>query len=309
MKTTQTGRRSGRERTSGSGHISLPCRLGFGLKQSCLHILGTPKRSTLFSFKLGKNGDYTPSTGTRGNFRPRSSNFQSARSNVDRVAEWARCRDKFMRLLNTPQSPVIHGDEVDPHESRTFSHQPQTFGILRQQWHEWADTVLRDSRMQRCPCSYRDIARSLNRIHDACPARRPRTKEFTELQCRHRWRVICPRYADATKTAALLKKLKHDWKGFDYVIHETVGGTTAQEGLPVIRSLHILWPWSKSLLKVLAPSLFCDATFNLTIYTYKCVAITTLDGNKHHRPLMHSFIPTSTADDWKENPDLFFAKS
>ena len=48
----------------------------------------------------------------------------------------------------------------------------------------------------------------------------------------------------------------------------------------------------------LSPSIFVDVTFQITIYHYKVVAITTLDGNKQHRPLMCSFILESTGAQW-----------
>ena len=66
-----------------------------------------------------------------------------------------------------------------------------------------------------------------------------------------------------------------------------------------------MWPWSQEVLKVLAPSIFCDATFHVTVYDYKVVAITTLDGNRHHRPLMLSFTMESTTESWKEIFDQY----
>ena len=47
-------------------------------------------------------------------------------------------------------------------------------------------------------------------------------------------------------------------------------------------------------------SLFCDATACVTIYDYQTVCITTLDGNKQHRPLMTSFIAESTGPMWQD---------
>jgi hypothetical protein len=45
----------------------------------------------------------------------------------------------------------------------------------------------------------------------------------------------------------------------------------------------------------------------VTIYGYKVVMITTLDGNRHHRPLFMSFVRNSTTECWKRIFDLFAA--
>ena len=70
--------------------------------------------------------------------------------------------------------------------------------------------------------------------------------------------------------------------------------------------LHVVWPWTKELMRVMSPSLFCDATYKVTLYKYKVVAITTLDGNKHHRPLMVSFILKSNGKTWSLIFDMFY---
>lgn len=49
-------------------------------------------------------------------------------------------------------------------------------------------------------------------------------------------------------------------------------------------ALHLVWPWSKRLMKVLSPSVFCDATFKVTVYHYKLVVISTLDGGEPDPP-------------------------
>ena len=51
-------------------------------------------------------------------------------------------------------------------------------------------------------------------------------------------------------------------------------------------------------MKTLSNSIFCDATFSVTCYHYKVVFITTVDGNRQHRPLMCSFIIRSDASMW-----------
>ena len=70
-------------------------------------------------------------------------------------------------------------------------------------------------------------------------------------------------------------------------------------------TLHIVWSWSKDLMKTLAPSVFCDATFEVTVYHYKVVCISTLDGENQIRPLMCSFIINSTGPQWGTVFDIF----
>ena len=84
----------------------------------------------------------------------------------------------------------------------------------------------------------------------------------------------------------------------------TEGGTD-DDRPPKLLELHIVWPWSKMLMTNLSSSLFCDATYNVTVYEYKVVCITTLDGNNQLRPLMTSFITSSTKEAWQRIFDHF----
>ena len=59
------------------------------------------------------------------------------------------------------------------------------------------------------------------------------------------------------------------------------------------------------MMRTLSNSIFCDATFNVTLYHYKVVCITTLDGNRQHRPLLCSFIVHSYAEQWAYIFDIF----
>ena len=87
--------------------------------------------------------------------------------------------------------------------------------------------------------------------------------------------------------------------------HPEVEDNTDSDRPPKLIALHIVFPWSRQMMRLLSPSIFCDATFNVTIYNYKVVAFTTLDGNKQHRPLMISFISNCTADQWCTIFDMF----
>ena len=52
-------------------------------------------------------------------------------------------------------------------------------------------------------------------------------------------------------------------------------------------------------MQTLRGSIFGDATYNVTVFEYKVVCFTTLDGNQQHRPLMTSYILQSTANQWR----------
>ena len=65
-------------------------------------------------------------------------------------------------------------------------------------------------------------------------------------------------------------------------------GNDDPDAEPFVQSIHLLFPWATDVLGILAPNLFLDATFNITTYSFKVVAITTLDGNRQHRPLQVS---------------------
>ena len=59
-------------------------------------------------------------------------------------------------------------------------------------------------------------------------------------------------------------------------------------------------------MKRLSKTVFCDATYHVTVYVYKVVMLTTLDGNHQHRPLMVSFITESTAIQWQIIFNIFY---
>ena len=87
-------------------------------------------------------------------------------------------------------------------------------------------------------------------------------------------------------------------KWTDMVFHPEVEQSSDLDGPPKLIGLHIVFPWSSKMMTTLAPSIFCDATYNVTVYIYKVVVFTTLDGNNQHRPLMISFISNCTTDQW-----------
>jgi len=104
-------------------------------------------------------------------------------------------------------------------------------------------------------------------------------------------------------TLQYLKKLKQLWRGSRVKVEQSEGNA---RDVVVIKALHIVFPWTLITMKYLAKTVFCDATFHVTIYEYKVVCLTTLDGNHHHRPLMMSFITSSTTEQWQTIFDLFY---
>ena len=121
-------------------------------------------------------------------------------------------------------------------------------------------------------------------------------RDFTSQDCRNRWHKLFPSEEDANMTVNFLRKLKTKWPGLQFSPKLDRGERTNKP--PVLTSLHIVWPWTTYMLSKLATSLFCDATYEVTVFNYKVVSVTTLDGNKQHRPLMMSFILSTTAEQW-----------
>ena len=96
-------------------------------------------------------------------------------------------------------------------------------------------------------------------------------------------------------------KLQKEWPGTVVKVEPTF-----EKHNIVIGGAHIVWPWARATMKRLAKTVFCDATFHVTIYNYKVVMFTTLDGNHQHRPLMVSFIVDSTTVQWQRIFDIFY---
>ena len=112
-----------------------------------------------------------------------------------------------------------------------------------------------------------------------------------------------PSQEDSYMTIQWLRKLKKKWPHLKYFPKLDRGESTNKP--PVLTSLHIVWPWSQYMTNLLAKSIFCDATYNVTVFNYRVVNITTLDGNKQHRPLMVSFILSTTSEQWSIVFDIF----
>ena len=151
------------------------------------------------------------------------------------------------------------------------------------------------------PPTFRHIAYTLNRTHERLRSEMPRP--FEARDCSNKWALMFPSAMDTNQTLQHLKQLKRKWPGLIYGVQTEQDSTL--ERPPSLTGLYIVWPWAKDMMTTLSPSIFCDATYNVTIYHYKVVMITTLDGNRHHRPLMVCFITRSTGTQWRHVFNIF----
>lgn len=177
--------------------------------------------------------------------------------------------------------------------------------IFRKTVKQWRDEdvdVLLNSRCTTNPPTFRHIADQINLMNRT--AGRSVDREFTSKDCQNKWHKMFPTSDDANKAVAWLTALNKSWPGL-YFQTESAPSSDGRSP-PCLTGIYIVWPWTRELLKVLAPSIFCDASFNITVFNYKVVFITTLDGNKQHRPLMCSFILRSVAGQWAKIFRIFF---
>ena len=172
---------------------------------------------------------------------------------------------------------------------------------------KWLPADLDDLLEARCspnPPSFKNIAAQLNRTH-----RRMNFKmdyPFTARELLNKWRDLFPPSVDANRTVQYLDDLKKHWPGLYFHPEKDHGNDAGSP--PKLIGLHIVWPWSIEVMNTVAPNVFCDATYNVTVFQYKVVTITCLDGNRQHRPLMCSFITRSTGDAWAVVFDVFKRK-
>ena len=251
-----------------SGRNSSNDRIGFGLPQSIFRLL-KPCPKTMFKFGRSK---------TTGLYNASINNQKSIITYHSLAARYGE--SVHMEATSTITSPI---------STRPKEWSPDDVNTLVQ------------SRCQSNPPTFRNIAGELNRVYSRLGKRMDR--EFTARDCQNKWYSIFPSSEDANMTLAYLKELKKTWTGL-FVFPKLDEGKDLSQP-PKLTSLHIVWPWSTQLMSTLASSIFCDATYKVTVYNYKVVCITTLDGNKQHRPLMCSFISTSTTDQWATIFDMF----
>ena len=132
------------------------------------------------------------------------------------------------------------------------------------------------ARSQDNPPTFRHIAEELNRFHDHVGSTVDR--KFTAKHCSNKWYSLFPSQLDANRTVEYCAELKKHWPNFHY--YTKAERVPDNSRAPKLLELHIVWPWSKDLVAV-SNSMFCDATFNVTVYDYKIVCVTVRQGNKY----------------------------
>ena len=159
------------------------------------------------------------------------------------------------------------------------------------------------------PVAFKHIALSLNRIFRLRGVSGIRgipgdesegLRDYTAKDCANKWKSMFPSSQDAVATNKYLHHLKKVLPGLMFIVEKIRSGADINIG-----AIHIAWPWAKTCMESLQNSVFCDATFQITCYGYKVVFITTLDGNKQHRPLQTSFILYGHAEQWKRIFNFF----
>ena len=202
--------------------------------------------------------------------------YSCGSSNEKNVVKYGEIKRQFCTMVSTQQVP----DTIS--EPKQWSTMELEYLVL--------------SRSKPNPPTFKNIAVAMNKL---CVGDR----EFTERDCINKWNMLFPGSSDVNNTMLYLKQLTTHWPGTYYHPEKETGPGII--GSPKLLGLHIVFPWSRELMKTLSPSIFCDATFNVTVYHYKVVMISTFDGNNHHRPLMCSFIMNSNTPQWTTIFNIF----
>ena len=219
--------------------------------------------------------------------------FHASAGNSDVIEDYLRYREIYRRNLNTGDlgTPVARSADSD-------------LARCRRPAKIWSAEDTKTLVAMRCtdnPSTFRQIALALNRTHEVVGSIIDR--RFEALDCRNKWSRMFPSAMDCNKTLEYVKALQKKWPNL--VFKTTTEKCRDTRRPPRLFALHVVWPWAAALMSALSPSIFCDATYKVTLYHYKVVMITTLDGDKHHRPLMVSFITTSDKKTWREIFNLF----
>ena len=127
------------------------------------------------------------------------------------------------------------------------------------------------------------------------------SRPYSKRDCQNKWATLFPSSADMFSTMKYLLKLRTEWPGTVVKVEHDF-----DKQYPTIRAIHIVWSWARKTMNRLSKTVFCDATYHVTVYVYKVVMLTTLDGNHQHRPLMASFITESTTIQWQTIFNIFY---
>ena len=222
--------------------------------------------------------------------------FHASADNSDVIDEYVRYREIY-RIYRA------HAGSNQESETRGSLDSVSSVRRRRDPKNWCADDVktLIAMRCQDNPSTFRQIALALNRTHEVVGTIIDR--RFEAQDCMNKWKQMFPSAMDCNKTVEYVKSLQKMWPGL--VFKTRTEQCKDKTRAPTLIALHVVWPWAADLMATLSPSIFCDATYRVTLYHYKVVMITTLDGNRHHRPLMVSFITSSDKKTWREIFDIF----
>ena len=212
-------------------------RVGFGLKTKVVKaIKGTDSEkitTCLFKWGLRKNSMLYPSE-----------------ANEDNINLYVKYAEAYRSALRLPE---------------ILSKQKDLYKQDAKVWSEICVDALIESRSRRTPPSFRNIAGDLNRLTKRVGIHIV-DREYTARDCINKWKSLFPSGQDANLTVKYLRSMMEKWPGTTVEIEHTAASSTCR---PVIKALHIVWPWSEKIMNMLAESIFCDATFHITLYKYK----------------------------------------
>ena len=193
------------------------------------------------------------------------------------------CPNNFLKTC--PKTCPTHDSRhaLRPTTPRTVRHDTN----LIQVWTESALEIVFQDRLKPRPEKYASIAQTLNRLRKESPGVYGTGRLFTERDVNNKWHRLFPSKDDTNDAVKFLRDLEVEWPGTKVQVH--ANGTDDPGSEPVVESIHILFPWAKDVLGVLAPNIFLDATFNMTVYGYKastfyCPLPTARPARRHFSP-------------------------
>ena len=80
---------------------------------------------------------------------------------------------------------------------------------------------------------------------------------------------VFPTEEDTNDTVKFLRELEREWPGTEVAVVAACTDDPTEE--PIVEAIHVFFPSVRQVLKVVAASIFLDATFSLTIYGYNIV--------------------------------------
>ena len=223
-------------------------RICFGIPQKARNIIAGETLSgkiprTLFKFNVHREGL-----------------FHAGPSNHEGFSDFIRYRQMYRSYFKI-------GDQG------TSQSRPRPEIASRKPPKIWSQEDCKTLVTMRCadnPSTFRQIALALNRTHEILGSSVDRP--FEAQDCSNKWSRMFPSVMDANKTLEYVRELRSSWPGL--VFKTTTEKCKDKKRAPTLIDLHVVWPWAADLMASLSPSIFCDATYKVTLYHYKVVMIT-----------------------------------